>query len=126
MYCFDIRGRAGFTAGVGFLRCGYSRLGASKVFGGIFSRKLIAKGVGWQNPRLAGRWGISRMRYYRPTNPQTIPQQAWRGVFASGKAQYDLLTTGQRALLSKEAHKRHMTGYNLFQSRWLASHRGLL
>jgi hypothetical protein len=122
----EMRGRLGFGRGYGFNAFGYSRYGSFNNVSGIYSRKLIASGDDWQNAKKAGRWAISAMRFYRPTNPQTEKQQTWRGFFTEGKVQYDLLTTGQRALLSKEARKRRMTGYNLFQSRWLASHRGLL
>jgi len=69
------------------------------------------------------RWGMSRMAHYRPTNPQTVPQQAWRSEFADGMAQYALLTSDEKALLSKEARKTRMLGFNLFMRRWLQSRR---
>lgn len=106
------RGQFGFTAGLGMARCGRTRCAASKRFGGIYSVKKTLRGK-----------EVSRMRYYRPTNPRTVAQQSWRSVFASGKSAYDALDAGEKVLLSKEARKYGMTGYNLFMSRWLQSHR---
>lgn len=108
----DVRGRYGYTAGCGFARAGYSRCGASKELGGIYQRKKTLQGK-----------KLSRMRYYRPTNPQTTAQQNWRSVFADGKTAYDALDDGQRMVLSKEARHYRMTGYNLFMRRWLQGRR---
>ena len=118
-----IRGRFGFTAGVGMARCGYIRCGADKTLGGIYSRKVYGTGVSTIPAKRGARYAISRMRYYRPTNNQLAGQQAWRAVFADGMAQYALLTADEKALLSKEARKTRMLGFNLFMSRWLQSHR---
>ncbi len=104
----DTRGRLGFTSGCGLARCGYSRCGASKRFGGIYSRKKTKRGH-----------GISRMRYYMPTNPQTEMQQNWRAVFTAGVGAWRLLTDGERIEYNKIGRKYRMTGYNLFLRRYL-------
>jgi hypothetical protein len=108
----EARGKFGRSAGCGMARCGYSRCGSSKLFGGIYKRKKTRTG-----------WGISRERYYQPTNPQTIPQQTWRSVFAAGWDAYNLLTPDEKVLLSKEARKYRMTGANLFMRRFLQANR---
>jgi len=104
------RGKFGFTAAAGFARCGYSRCGSSKDFGGIYQKKKTFVGN-----------RVSRMRYYRPTNPQTETQQAWRAVLAAGWTEYALLTEDEKVLLSKQARRLRMSGPNLFMRRWLLS-----
>lgn len=106
------RGKLGYTAACGLARCGYSRCGSSKDYGGIYQRKKT----------LAG-WRTSRMRYYRPTNPQTETQQSWRAVLTAGWTEYNSLTLDQKLLLSKEARLLRMTGANLFMRRWLQANR---
>lgn len=46
-----------------------------------------------------------------------------RGIFASGKAEYDTLTTDEKQTLREEAIGLPMTGFNLFMSRFLQAHR---
>ena len=107
-----VRGQVGRCAGAGFLRCGFSRCGAPAGFGGVYTRVLTLKG-----------WDVARRRYYRPSNPQTAPQQSWRGIFSDGVAAYHALTDAERALLLKKARTRGMSGFNLFMSSWLQSRR---
>lgn len=104
----EARGKIGFSSGAGFARCGYSKCGASKDFGGIYQKKRTFFGN-----------RISRMRYYRPTNPQTETQQSWRAQLTAGWAVYFALTDEQRVVLSKEARLLRMSGPNLFMRRWL-------
>lgn len=106
------RGKLGYTAGVGFARCGYSRCASSKRFGGIYQRKITRAGG-----------ATSRMRYYAPANPQTEAQQDWRAIFATGWEAYALLTPDEKVILSKEARNYRMTGPNLFMRRFLQSNR---
>lgn len=106
------RGTFGFSCGLGRIRLGLTRLGYFSEFAGIYQRH-----------RVRGGWGISRMTFYRTSNPQTPVQQAWRSIFAAGWAVYNSLTPDEKALLSKQARKRGLTGANLFMSRWLQSHR---
>ena len=91
---------------------GSARYGTGMGVSGIYSRKRTLEG-----------WRVSRMKFYGPTNTQQPAQQAWRGTFADGVVQYHLLTTDEQAVLSREGRKRNMSGYNLFMSRWLQSHR---
>jgi hypothetical protein len=109
----NIHGQAGFTAAAGFARCGHSRCGASATFGGVYTRVRTLHG-----------WDTARRRYYRPTNPQTIPQQNWRGIFRAGVAAYHALSDAERMVYFKKSRKRGMTGYNLFLANWLQSRRG--
>lgn len=104
----DVRGEFGFSCGFGKGKWNLGRWGFYSPYAGIFSGKVTKKGR-----------GLSQMIFYRPSNPQTPIQQAWRAKFTAGKAAWDALTPDEKLALSKEAQGRGMTGYNLFQSRWL-------
>jgi len=107
-----VTGQLGFTNGFGRIRYGYNFFGLLDDAAGIYQRVLT----------LAGKETIQRS-IFRPTNPQTGPQQAWRGVFRAGVAAYHALTDAERLLLLKKARTRGMTGFNLFVGNWLQSHR---
>jgi len=72
------------------------------------------------------RYGAKRVlvqeKFYRPTNPQTAPQQAWRAVFSAGKAAWDVLTSDEKLALNKRARPLKMSGFNLFMREYLLSH----
>lgn len=63
------------------------------------------------------------MKFYRPTNPQTEPQQAWRGVFADGKTAWDALDPETKEQYRLKGRKLKMTGYNFHQSEYLKANR---
>lgn len=106
----DARGKFAYSGGLGAIRLGYTRLGFYSPFHGVYQRKHTFVG-----PR------ISRMRYYRPTNPQTPTQQAWRAKMAEGWSGYNALTTPEKVQLSKEARKYRLSGPQLYMSRYLQS-----
>jgi hypothetical protein len=111
----DARGKFGYSGGLGRLMLGYNRLGFYNWYCGIYQKKYL-----WGKPY------ISRQKFYRPTNNQKEKQQIWRGVFRDGKTQYDLLTTEQKIEYKKRGAVQQITGYNLFMSEWLYSHKSIL
>lgn len=108
----SVRGRVGFSAAAGFARCGYSRCAAPADFGGVYQRKKTLNG-----------WRTSRMRYYRPANPQTTAQQAWRATFALGISGYQALTPEQKNALKIEARKYRLGALSLYMRRYLQANR---
>jgi len=112
LYSLDVRGEIGYSGGFGLIAFGWNRFGFYNVMCGIYAKFRTLKG-----PKLV------RKVFYRPTNPQTVPQQAWRSIFADGKVAWDSLTLDQKKLYNKKAQSRRMTGYNLFMSQWLQSRR---
>ncbi len=61
-------------------------------------------------------------KFYVPTNPQTIPQQANRQLMIDGVLAWQGLTTEQKAIYNKRAIGKNMSGYNIFLSEYLYSH----
>jgi len=119
----DCRGTFGYNSGCGRARLGYSRCGADSVYGGVYQRKVYGKGVTLMPSKRGNRWATSLMKYYRPTNPRTVVQQSWRGIFANAITAWQGLTAVEKDLYSKKARSRGMSGYNLFISHWLQSRR---
>jgi hypothetical protein len=118
-----LRGALGFGRGRGGAERGKMRRGASMEHAGIYTRKRHGPGSLTNPGKKAGQWAISRMKFYRPTRHVTPKRQEWDDVFRAGKVAYDLLTIEEKASYSKQAIGRYRTGYNLFMSQWLQSHR---
>lgn len=108
----DIRGKLGRGGGFGRVTFSYNFFGFYSKYSGIYSKKYY-----YGDPY------ISKMKFYRPTNPQTEAQQAWRDVFADGKIAWDSLDPETKEQYRLKGQKRKMTGYNFFQSEYLKSHR---
>lgn len=108
----DARGRFGYGGAFGRIALGYNRFGFYSKFCGIYSKKFYY-GVPY----------ISKMKFYRPTNPQTIPQQAWRAVFTDGFDAWQALDENTKDIYRARTKSRHMTGFNLFMSEYLNEHK---
>ncbi len=59
-------------------------------------------------------------RYTKPTNPNTVAQQAQRGRFAAAVAAWKGLSAEARADWQKRAKRDDRTGYHLFVGQFLA------
>lgn len=118
-----IAGRTRAGGGCGNARCSQNACGDDGNLPGIYQRRMVGAGVTLASRKKAGRWAIGRNNFYPFVITHTLPQEAWRDVFAAGKAQYDLLTDAERLRYLREARTLCMSGYNLFMSRWLQSHR---
>lgn len=55
-----------------------------------------------------------KMKFYTPTNPRTVAQQANRNKFADAMTAWQALTAGDKAQYNKRAKKKGMFGRNLF------------
>ena len=108
----NARGRFGYGGGFGRIAFGYNRFGFYSKYSGIYSKKFYF-----------GKPYISKMKFYRPTNPQTVPQQAWRAVFTDGFNAWQALTTEQKNVWRLRAKFKRMTGFNLFMSEYLNTHK---
>lgn len=55
-----------------------------------------------------------KMKFYTPTNPQTVPQEANRTKFANAMSAWGALSSGDKAVYNGRAKKRNMFGWGLF------------
>jgi hypothetical protein len=68
-------------------------------------------------------YGQEQMAYYRPANPQTETQQAWRAVFADAVAAWQALSEEEKQAWRRKGTRRSKMGYSLFLSRYLDGHK---
>lgn len=108
----DIRGRFGRGGGFGRIAFAYNFFGFYSKYSGIYSKKYYF-----------GTPYISKMKFYRPTNPQTEAQQAWRTVFANGKSAWSALEPEIKEQFRLKGQRRKMTGMNFFLSEYLKANR---
>lgn len=120
---FNIRGKYGFGRGRGGSQYGHARYGLSDEYAGIYQRKMHGSGVSLRPAKLGGRFTMSRMRFYRPTETPLRAANPMRGKFADAIAAYHALTDDQRAILKRVAKQRGTSGYHLFISQSLQSTR---
>jgi hypothetical protein len=112
LYSLDARGKFGFSGGLGRMALGYNRVGFYNWFCGIYAKHYYY-----------GKPYISRMKFYRPANPQTEAQQAWRAVYADSINSWRALSDNEKKRYNTRAFGQRMSGYNLFQKEYLNSHK---
>ena len=105
-----VRGKIGVGRHPGFV--GYTVIGGpDKVLG---------------NPYVF-RWrpdiGQEKLLYYRPSNPRTSTQQAWRSIFADAIAAWRALSEEEKVEWNKKATRRGKRGTDIFRSWYLNTHR---
>jgi hypothetical protein len=110
LFIFRGRKRFGYSHSFGTAFFGYTRFGEFNNFAGIY--------------QYCNSWGqrkhIKTIMHW-PTNPQTIPQQAWRTSFADGMALWQALTLEEKEEYNIKAKSLHMGGHNLFLRDYLSS-----
>lgn len=100
---FDIRKKLGFSGGYGRLRYGIARFGYYKLQAGIWQMRQT----------LQGKIPVN-MRFYRPTNPQTMTQEANRAKFSAAMSAWQSLTDSEKEAYNVRAKKRGWFGRNLY------------
>lgn len=104
----DARGTFGRGGGFGRVALGYNFFGFYSEYSGIYQKKYYY-GVPY----------ISKMKFYRPTNPQTPAQQNWRAIFAYGWILWRDLTDEEREYYRIQGKKMHMGPANAFMKVYL-------
>ena len=75
----------------------------------------------YQRRHNKGKVIYSKLKFYRPNNPKTVPQQNWRAVFTGGMLAWKNLTNEQKAEYNERAKKISLHGVNLFMREYLKS-----
>lgn len=100
---------------------GYEQwLRGEKTFAEILAACPYA-GIYQLRPRATGKI-VVKMVYSRPTNPQTVPQMAWRTIFSLGVIQYRLLTPTEKMPYTERAKRLKMSAFNVYMRDWLKAH----
>jgi len=103
LHSFEQRKKVGLPYGYGGAYYGQSKYGYHDLRAGIY------RVISWFS-----RQKIQKMKFYRPFNPQTIPQQSWRTEFANAVAGWQALTPEQKAVYNESAKYKNMSGYNWY------------
>lgn len=61
------------------------------------------------------------MKFYKPTNPNTLPQQTVRSNFANAILNWQSLTPAEKEIYNESAKGQPFSGYNLFIRQYLNS-----
>ncbi len=91
---------------------------AGKVGKVLGADTLGAHGI-WQNRKTRRGKVPIRMKFYAPTNPRTVDQQANRTKFAEAMTAWQALTPEQKKSYNERARKRQMFGHNLFIKEYM-------
>jgi hypothetical protein len=78
---------------------------------GIYQRRKMKSGKGY-----------IKMKFYTPTNPQTVPQQANRAKFADAMSTWTSLTPEEKQPYIERAKRRQMKPWGLFVREYYQSH----
>lgn len=104
----DTRGTFARSGGFGKLQFSYNYFGFNTKWAGIYSGKKTKKGR-----------GLSKMKFYRPSNPQTITQQNWRSVCAYAWVLWADFSDETKEQYKIKGKKLKMGGANYFMRTWL-------
>lgn len=105
--------------GLGFIRLGHSSLGASAFIGGVYQRRVTGYNNTGRKAHLPRKTYYVKMRYYRPTNPNTPAQQAGRSKFAEAVQGWKDLTAAEKQEYNKRASRHSRRGRNLYISEFM-------
>lgn len=115
--------KLGRSCGFGNSRFGFAPIGDDRFIQGVYQKRV----TGYNHKgRIAGRPRnsyIVRMTSYRPTNPQTVPQQNWRAIFADAVLNWRLLTDEEKQPYNMRGIKASKPGRSLFISEYLKTRR---
>lgn len=122
MYALSARKKQARSAGYGFAVYGASQYGVAKFNGGIYRRATRGYNQYTGPPGRGARQYHVLCRTYRPTNPQTVLQQAQRAKMIDAVSEWQGLTTEQKENYNRKASRNGRTGYNFFISGYLKNH----
>lgn len=103
--------RLGFSVDYGTAFFGFTEFGRENEFAGIYQKYYTLKGI----------QQVHKLMYW-PTNPQSVPQQANRSIFASGVSAWQALSAPDKKIYNDRAYRLKIGGYHLFLREWMHSH----
>lgn len=109
-----IAGNIGRGSGYGFARRGNGQFGEPNGPSGIYQRRWTGYNQHGYIPGKKRKAYYVRMRFYRPTNPNTELQQAGRSKFQQAVAAWQNMSEEERAPYKRRAVRKSRRGRNLF------------
>jgi len=114
--------KTGRSCGLGSMRVGFGYLGDNRKFQGVYQKRVTGYN---QTGRIAGRPRRTyyvRLRSYRPTNPQTVAQQANRQKMADACVAWNMLTPVDKYGYNERGRRLNRIPRMIFISEYLKSH----
>lgn len=105
--------------GFGFIRFGHSAFGAVAFAGGVYQKRVTGYNNTGRKLHLPRKTYYVRMRYYRPTNPNSPQQQAKRSLFAEAMASWQGLSAADKKQWKIKALKQSRRPHNLYISNYM-------
>lgn len=93
----------------------------ARVYGDFFYGKTGKVWGIYQRRHNKGKKIYTRLKFYIPTNPRTVPQQSNRSKFASGMSEWASLTQNEKNVYNERAKRKQVHGVNLFLTEYLKS-----
>lgn len=119
MLSLRTRGKTGPSSGLGFLRLGSGRYGATNRTGGIYQKRVTGYNQYGRNPARRRRAYYVKMRTYRPTNPRTELQQANRNKLGTASSLWNTLDPVEKSRYNDLGKRSNKSGRNLFISWYM-------
>lgn len=114
-----ITGNIGNGNGYGFARRGNALYGDSRGVAGIYQKRYTGYNQHGYIPGKKRAPYYVRMRFYRPTNPRTVAQQANRTKFQEAVENWQAMDDAQRAPYKARASRKGRRGRNLYIQEYM-------
>lgn len=105
-------GKFGEPDGYGHAIFARSRYGLNMIQAGVYQKQMGAKGK-----------VLSRHRDNWPSNPRTVPQQAWRALFRDAMMAWRALDTETKEEYNNRVYPPAQYGVNRFITEYIKLHR---
>lgn len=124
---FDGRSMAGLQQsgsirrgdGLGAVRFGHSAFGVTSHIGGVYQKRVTGYNNYGRREHLPRRAYYVKMRYYRPTNPNTPAQQSRRSLFGDAMRAWQSLSAADKQYYNSKANRLSRRGFNLYVSEYM-------
>lgn len=136
MFSLSVKQKFGKPNQLGFMTLGITELGDYNLYAGIYRIRrssnykrnerntmlgfmtlgynLLGTSYKIKNTGNYKSYNVSKTVFYRPTNPQTGPQQAWRNYFAIVLSSWQSLSENDKNVWRKQRYPAHMSGWNRY------------
>lgn len=108
----DFRGKCGEPWGFGAAVFGRTRYGEYYERYGVYQKQVTSKGK-----------KLSRHIDNFPSNPRTVPQQAWRNLFKAGMVAWNALDNETKAEYNSRVYPPGQYGVNRFLTEYIKLNR---
>jgi hypothetical protein len=119
---FEVRGKLGLPNHYGHSIFGKSVYGLDMPLAGVYQMRRKYATNNDKDFVVKGGNMIVRMRFYRPTNPNSAGQQAMRNKLRDAVNAWVALTAGEKSVYNQSGKRRNQRGYDIFKREYMRTH----